>query len=112
MISSVAVAVDWMLSDTSRDVFAASLDNCRVTSAALVSVLAVASISVEADESEPINSPIMASNARVALSSVSARRILAPASFAAASSTAFFATSAFLKTCSVSAIWPISLGSP
>jgi hypothetical protein len=34
----VAVAVDWMLSETSRDASAAELDNCRVTSVALVNV--------------------------------------------------------------------------
>ncbi len=48
--SSLAVAVDWMLSETFCDALAAELESCRVRSAALVSVPAVASISVEADE--------------------------------------------------------------
>ena len=112
MISSDAAATDCTLSETSREADAAELDSCWVVSAVPVSVLAAASSSVEADDSDDTISPTIASNSRVMPSTRWPRWIFASASAAAASSAAFLAISASLNTCRVSAIWPISVFSP
>ena len=98
VICSVAAAVDWMLSETLREVDAAVSDKIRVVSAASLIVLADDSISVEAEASELTSSPIIASNRPVMPARVSARRIFAEASWFAEISAAFLAIRASLNT--------------
>ena len=111
-ISSVAEATDCTLVEASSEAAATAVVTCWACSAVLVSVPAEASSSVEADDSEPTNSPISDSNSRVMPSTRWPRWILASASSAAASSEAFLAINASLKTCKAFAMSPISVFSP
>ena len=111
-ICSVADATDWTLVEASAEAAATTVVSFCERSAALVKVPAEDSSSVEAEETVPTISPIRASKSRVMALTRSPRRIFSSASIAAASSAAFLAISASLKTCKLFAMSPISVISP
>jgi hypothetical protein len=107
-ISSVADATDCTLVEASSDAAATVVASSSERSAVAVNVPAEASSSVEADDTISTISPIIASKSLVIWSTRWPRRIFASASTAAASSAAFLAIRASLKTCSEPAMAPIS----
>ncbi len=111
-ISSVAEATDCTLAEASSDADATIVVSSRARSAVEVSVPAEASSCVEAEDTVATIPPIIDSKSRVIPSTRRPRSIFASASSVAASSAAFFAISACLNTCRVSAIAPISVFSP